>query len=364
MINVLQIASGDLWAGAENMFFNLCVGLNKQKDINLYAIVLNEGELYERLKQEKINVTVIKESENSFLDIIRKVKAIAVSMKVDVIHTHRQKENVIGAVVKLFTGAKLCVRTVHGASEFRFYPWKIGMMVNGFLNWFCGYFIQDFIVSVSEPLRKQLARTYGRSKTLTICNGVNVNEIIEQKNNNGNELDGAVKIGMVGRLVPVKRFDLFLKVAENCKNSKLNVNFYILGDGPLMSEIIQSINKLKLHNVVLLGHVNNAPQIISQFDMIMMMSDHEGLPMTILESMVLQVPIVSHAVGEIPTILGDGKYGEIVGNQEPRSYCEIIKKFITKSEFFKHRAELAFTFSRENYSSLIMVKRYSELYAS
>lgn len=364
MINVLQIASGDLWAGAENMVFNLCSGLHKQDNVRVHAVILNNGELSERLRNENIPVTVIDESKHSILEIIKKTKEVVLALDIDVIHTHRQKENVIGAAVKLLTNTSLSIRTVHGASEFCFRPWKLGMLINGMLNWLSGFFVQEVIVSVSKPLQKKLNKVYGKQKVITIFNGVDVKKLTSLNVDSDYMSENTINIGMVGRLVPVKRFDLFVKVAKLCATTNANLRFYILGDGPLYSEIESYIKTHKLSSaVIMLGHVNNAPKIISNLDMVLMMSDHEGLPMTILESMALKVPIVSHAVGEIPTLLGGGKYGDLVYNQNPTSYCDAIHQFISKPDKYKFKAQGAFELCKENYSSSVMVNQYSELYA-
>lgn len=65
-VNILHISSGDLWAGAEVMIFNL---LNKSKDdpsLNIMALSLNEGTLTDRLRHVGIETHVIPEAIYSF----------------------------------------------------------------------------------------------------------------------------------------------------------------------------------------------------------------------------------------------------------------------------------------------------------
>ena len=53
------------------------------------------------------------------------------------------------------------------------------------------------------------------------------------------------------------------------------------------------------------GHRDDIQQQMLSLDLLVMPSDHEGLPMTLLEAMVLHTPIVAHAVGGIPNLLDE-----------------------------------------------------------
>jgi hypothetical protein len=56
-LTVLHIFSGDLWAGAEAMIFNLLNALKDEPDLNLIALSLNEGILTAKLREAKIETT-------------------------------------------------------------------------------------------------------------------------------------------------------------------------------------------------------------------------------------------------------------------------------------------------------------------
>jgi hypothetical protein len=113
---------------------------------------MNQGELSERLTALGIIPIIIPETKNSSLGIIRKLFSHIRRFKPDVIHTHRQKENILGSLANLFCApfnSKLIpsVRTAHGAPEFN--P-KGKQKIQVWLDQFVGRYLQKRVIAVSE----------------------------------------------------------------------------------------------------------------------------------------------------------------------------------------------------------------------
>ena len=90
--------------------------LSKSHDV--FAIVLNEHELAQRLRDLDISVAIIDEAKFNAWQIFKRIRQILKSTKPDLVHTHRQKENILGSIANLLSIRAKCVRTVHGDSEF------------------------------------------------------------------------------------------------------------------------------------------------------------------------------------------------------------------------------------------------------
>ena len=106
MINIIHLASGDLWAGAEVQLYNLAGQLDQHDTIKLAVVLMNHGQLEQELRLKGIEVHVIDESKNSGFSTIKKLYRLARDFNVNVIHTHRIKENVIGGCVARLVGAR------------------------------------------------------------------------------------------------------------------------------------------------------------------------------------------------------------------------------------------------------------------
>jgi len=121
-----------------------------------------------------------------------------------------------------------------------------------------------------------------------------------------NNIDGGCNISFVGALAPVKNCqvlpEVFKIIADNINNCK----FYFVGDGKLKTMLIEKCGQLGL-NVVFMG---NRPQhemagLINCFDLVVLPSINEGMPLIVLECLSCQTPIVASRVGGIPEILED-----------------------------------------------------------
>jgi L-malate glycosyltransferase len=309
-LRVMHIISGDLWAGAEVQAYTLLKHI--QPEVELCVILMNQGELGERLTAVGITPILIPETKNSSLSIIRKLFSHIRQFKPDVIHTHRQKENILGSLANLFCApfnGKLTpsVRTAHGAPEF--HP-KGKQKIQVWLDQFVGRYLQKRVIAVSEDLAKKLTAVYPTSHINVIQNGVDVDALKAAANPPAEFKQNApdkTHVGIIGRLEPVKRVDIFLDMAAILiKQEPDKWYFHIVGDGKLKSELAEQSHRLGISKYVTFhGHRKDIPSCIAALDAIIMCSDHEGTPMTALEALALGTPLIAHKVGGLQELLTD-----------------------------------------------------------
>lgn len=329
-IKVLHIASGDLWAGAEAQLLTVATALQNIPSVNVSVVLLNYGNLEQKLRDAGVEVSVIDESELNGFQILRQLTNKIRKIKPDVIHTHRSKENILGSIAARLCGNIPSLRTAHGASEHR-PPWyHIPKRLIIFMDWFCGCYLQHKIIAVSEDLAGILQRNFPPEKIIVIENGINAALLARSfKHTQANTApsEAHLKIGIAGRLVPVKRVDLFIKAAAELLKThpELNTSFHIFGDGPLRTELIALNKKLNTENMIHFeGHCESLQQELVNLDIFLITSDHEGLPMILLEAMALKIPVIAHAVGGIPTALKQGECGFLVTEHQPSAYADAI----------------------------------------
>src|SRR5262245_3365177 len=124
-MRVTHLASGDLWAGAENQLHNLVLGLHQTQDVDVDVILLNEGLLAERLHQAGVTVTVYPENQLGGMELLSTIRRHLVVRRTAILHTHRYKENVLGAFAAALTPGARSTRTLHGAAEFHSRIWQL-----------------------------------------------------------------------------------------------------------------------------------------------------------------------------------------------------------------------------------------------
>src|SRR2546427_5295425 len=116
-LRVCHSVSGDLWAGAEVQVATVASYLVERPDVNLSAVLLNEGRLASELRGLGVQVTVIDESRNSAVRIVALLTRYLREHHVEVVHTHRYKESVLGTIAAKLAGVPHVVRTVPGMPE-------------------------------------------------------------------------------------------------------------------------------------------------------------------------------------------------------------------------------------------------------
>lgn len=309
-LRVLHVASGDLWAGAEAQTFTLISHLVRMPETEAAAVLMNEGTLAEKLRSIGVSVYVSDERKAGLLRILGFLRAVLRAWCPDVIHTHRQKENILGSLANWSSQGVPCVRTVHGGKEHSGAKgWK-GVhyrAVNAFDRW-CGRALQQKVIAVTEELGARIAADFPAGKIEVIENGVDIETVREEKDVaefRAAEPD-AVHVGIAGRLAAVKRVDLFLEMAALLVRTdpRRRWKFHIFGEGP-MRPMLEELSKRERvsDNVTFHGHRRDMSTCVGGLDVLVICSDHEGMPMISLEAAALGVPTVGHAVGGLVDVV-------------------------------------------------------------
>ncbi len=309
-LRVLHVASGDLWAGAEVQAFTLMSHLVQMPRTEVGAVLLNEGTLADRLRSIGVWVCVLDEGKNSSAGIFIRLRGVLLGWKPDVIHTHRQKENILGSLANRSCQNVPSVRTVHGASEHVAAVGWAGTrhrMVVGLDQW-CGRTLQHRVIAVTQALGTILKDEFSQEKVTVVENGVDFEQV--RRDMTAAEFrkaePDATHIGIAGRLVKVKRMDLFLETAALLlrERPEHNWRFHVFGDGPMRSSLQKLSQRLQLgQKVVFHGHRQDIATCVGGLDALVICSDHEGMPMIALEAAALDVPTVAHAVGGLVEVV-------------------------------------------------------------
>lgn len=322
-LHVCHIASGDRWAGAEVQLAALLKGLQRLPDLELSAIFLNEGRPAAEARKLGIEVCTFDETRQSFFQILTGAERFLAGKDVQLLHSHRYKENLLAAILARRCHVPVHVLSKHGAAE-PFKGWRgIKQRAVRALDGQIARRAADGIISVSEELRTQLIHGFPAEKVVTIHNGLD-EESVYSKLSPGEAKQrlgippGCAVVGTAGRLDPVKRLDIFLAAAKEVAEKLPGARFIIAGEGTEEAKLRGLCGRLGLNDQTLfLGHRDDIYDVIRAMDIFVICSDHEGLPMALLESMRLGVPVVARPVGGIAEVIQDGASGVCVGSSDP-----------------------------------------------
>ena len=191
------------------------------------------------------------------------------------------------------------------------------------------------IVCVSESVRERLVAEYRfpRARTLTILNGVDSrvfgrNERTRAATRQQLGLEPTCFLfGAVGRFHTQKGYDLLLRAfAGVCRSEGTEVRLLLAGEGPERECLMRLARELRIEErVIFHPFTNNPAEIYSSLDVFLLPSRFEGLPLTLLEAMACECPIIAARVGGIPEIARFGVAGWIV---EPENVQELRRTML------------------------------------
>lgn len=145
-------------------------------------------------------------------------------------------------------------------------------------------------------------------------------------------------IGIVGRLVPIKAHEVFLDAARAILSEIPGARFVIAGEGERRTELEQLAKHPPLAGRVhFLGWRHDTASIYADLDLVLLTSDNEGMPVTIIESLASAVPVVATAVGGVPDLVRDGINGILT---PPRDSQAIARASITLLQDSGRRARM------------------------
>lgn len=358
-MKVMILASGDLWAGAEVMVYQLACGLSAVIGMELCVVLMNNERLAKELKKIGVDVHVVDESKHSFLAMVRAVSRLVAVFSPDVIHSHRYKENLLAWLVKRATKKAKLVSTQHGMPELagknldfhtKLRTWLIFRLLSGFF---------DLTVVVSEEMRQFLVGSYGftRKNLNVVYNGICLpDKIIKDANKR-------MTIGSAGRFFPVKDFSLLVDIAKRIVAKSDMVDFVLAGDGPECSSLEEKVRKAGLNRRFwFLGHLDDMDSFYRRLDIYINTSVHEGIPMSVLEAMAHGLPAVVPNVGGFAEIIEEGVSGYLINNRDPSVFATRCIELLSDPEKREQMAEAARQRVMDHFCREAMTTKYYQLY--
>lgn len=141
---------------------------------------------------------------------------------------------------------------------------------------------------------------------------------------------GTRVVAGVGRLNPQKNFALFLRVAEQVAARHPEAVFVIAGEGPEEPLLRGLAAASGLGGKVrFAGYVADTRQVYLAADILLMPSLFEGLPMTLLEAMAMEVPVVASALDGISEVVEHGTDGLLAASGTPHGFAEAIDRLLS-----------------------------------
>jgi glycosyltransferase involved in cell wall biosynthesis len=285
------------------------------------------------------------------------LKHIVLAWKPELIHAHSSKAGIVGRIVAKKLSIP-CVFTAHGwaftegVSKSRrvLYHWIERAVAN----------LASKIITVSD---------YDRSLALT--SGVGSADLIVTIHNGMPSVEEGFSIAgpsEITRLIMVARFDaqkdqaFLVRALASLTLHDWSMEF--VGDGPTMPHVKQLVSQLNLQDKIFFsGACSDVSERLSRSDVFCLISNWEGLPLTVLEAMRSGLPVIASRVGGVPEAVEQQETGILVDKHDHNGLVSALSTLIGSRELRSRMGTLGKSRFLSDFTFELMLQRTITVYS-
>ena len=295
----------------------------------------------------------------AFVTLVKEIR----SFKPHVIHTHTAKAGFLGRIASVVSlQPSIRVHTFHGhLLNGYFGPIKRTLVVLAEKSL---AIFTDELLAVGEKVRQDLLHAgIGKSEKFGLMPpGLQIGALPDK--NNSRELfdlpTEQLQCVFIGRVTQIKRPDRFLDVVAEIKKRRVNLGFFMAGDGELLEQCRERIARENLP-VKVLGWQSDIERVLSAADIIVLTSDNEGTPLSLIQAGMARLPVVTTNVGSVPEVVLDGTTG-IITNLGVNEIANALEKLANSNDLRAQMGAAAQKFTLANFGVKRLVNDHEELY--
>lgn len=273
------------------------------------------------------------------LKALCQIFALLRNEKPDIVHTHTSKAGFLGRLAAFAARVPVVIHTSHG-HIFNGYYGRAATAGFVWLERFAARLTDRLVFLTEAEARDHLKLGIGNAdRYTTIPSGVDLEGLRRRapdrtraRHRLGWPGQARVVLG-VGRLVPVKGFDLLLRALPAIRRECPEARLVLVGDGPERSELERLVDELAMGDwVEMAGAREDVSPYLAAADVLVAPSRNEGQGRTLVEAMALGLPVVGANVGGIPDVLNDGSCGLLVPPEDPEAIARAVLSILRDEE--------------------------------
>lgn len=360
MAVVLHLGLVPILSGVQNVMLQILSAIESEGHEILVASA-PKGELVEEVERRgwrHISIPSLVREINPVKDLSasRELAKILQEEKVDILHTHSSKTGLLGRVVGRRNKVSTIIHTVHG---YPFHKYQNPLLYHFYqvAEWYAGKHC-DYLVSVNKEdaeIAKRILRI-PQEKVKYIPNGA-----IPQECRNifqGKE----IVIGTLSRFWKQKNMLNSVRVAIKACQHRSELKFIFVGDGEYLAQCQDLVNTAGMSNrIILPGWSLDKEKWLNQFDLFLLYSLWEGLPLSILEAMSYGLPIIASDIKGNRELV-DSSNGYLIS---PEAEADLLNLFLSlpeRKEELVLKGKSSYNKVVQDYSMDNFNQRYLNLY--
>ncbi len=226
------------------------------------------------------------------------------------------------------------------------------------------------IIAVSDAVAAFTVNFFpftSREKFETIYNSVEMDRFSHAppatnlKNTLGISLESCI-VGFIGRLTEQKGVEYLIEAVSLINDPSLSVSVVIVGDGERREELKEMTKRKGLENVHFVGYRRDIPELLSLFDIFVLPSLWEGLPVVVVEAMAAGKPVVATRVSGSTEAVVENVTGFLVDPRDPGQLSEQLLKLIRDPELRQRMGAEGRSRAVNVFSARTMIEKTTHLY--
>lgn len=352
-MKILQVIPHFGIGGAEAMCKHLSIALKKAGcDVKVVSLFDIRTQNTEELEREGVEISYLNKKQGLDISVLRKLKKEISTFSPDIIHSHLS-----ALKYAFFASSKYetpIIYTVHSVAKYD--SGKISQALNSL-------FLKSGrvrFVALSREIQKTIIDTYKLTPNdvPVVLNGVPVGSYERKKKYS---LSESTSIVNVASFQPVKNQIELLKAILLLRAKNIDCKLSLYGDGVNRHLIEEFIIQNDMGDFVCLhGFKGNVPELLPNYDIFVLPSLLEGIPLSIIEAMATAMPIVASGVGGILDMIEDEKNG-LLCEPNADSIAQKLEQAISSQVLRESIGNTAFV-DVERFSSKSMCNGYISVY--
>ncbi|SHH04286.1 Glycosyltransferase involved in cell wall bisynthesis [Flavobacterium micromati] len=363
-MKILNITSITELRGGDNQMYTIYNLLKDDKNITQYILCPENSVLAKMCEKENIKYFTYRKNAFKIINLIFAIIKICKDCKVDILHIHDSTALNAGLIAKKF---------LYNSINLIFSRKRNNPIKDKFLNKY-KYSHKSIkkIICVSKAVEAVFYNIIkDRDRLITIYDAIDVKkfETKEHKNILHKEFNipqETLIIGNIASLTNQKDIYTFIDTAKKVlqKNEKMiPIKFIVIGEGSLIDNLKSYSLKNNLSNdLIFAGYRSNVLDLLPEFNIFLITSITEGLPLSIYEAMACGVPIVATKAGGIPEVVIDAKTGFLAEIKDSNTLSDCVIKLINDPSLKEKFTNNALAAVKKNHDLNTLKKNYEKLY--
>jgi glycosyltransferase involved in cell wall biosynthesis len=335
-LRIAQVITGLVLGGGGQVMRTIIRNLDRSRfDADVFCVI-GGGELLSEIEEYGAHVRIIPAHSGGGHFPYRPARVLELARhlrrgKYDLVHTHLFQADVIGGIASRLAGIPCVVKSLHNMGA-----WKkprhlaVDRLLAGGTS---------RVICCSEWQRESAIRQEGLdpSRVVTIYHGVDPARfkvsVPRHEYLRSLGLDpGKQVVGTIGRPIKEKGHRYLLEAIPEILRIHPELQFVIVGEGPLREELQQTIRTAGLHDKVkLVGARGDIPELLSIMDLFVFPSVSEGLGIAVLEAMAAGVPVVASNIRPLSEMVTDGETGLLFEARNPQALAGAVNRLMSDS---------------------------------